>query len=145
ALPISLFSGPLALGLVLGLVGFIVIRKGISGISETKLAPEKALETLTGEPVGVNTGKNPEKKKQSETPKPDSDAIQTKAEKTRDHLESTMKEIKFRLSPSHIRDTVVLKVKQNPLPTAALTVGSLAGIWFMRRHRKAARLAGRAC
>jgi hypothetical protein len=138
---IALFSGPLALAVVLGLAGFIVIRKGLSGISETKLAPEKAIETLTHEPVQATA----EKKKEEDKPKPDSMAIQTKAEKTRDHLESTMTEIKHRVSPSHIRDTVVLKGKANPIAAASIAVGSIGGLWALHRHKKARHLACRVC
>lgn len=142
---ISLFSGPLAMGLVLGLIGFIVIHKGLGGFSKTKLAPEKTIETLTGESPEIAKEKDLHQKRESEEkPKPDSRAIQLKAEKTRAHLEQTMNEIKFRVSPSHLRDTVVLKVKQNPIPTAAITFASCGVVWFMLRHRKSARLACKA-
>jgi hypothetical protein len=138
---IALFSGPLVLAVLLGLAGFIVIRNGLSGISETKLAPEKAIETFTHEPVQTKA----EKKKEEDKPKPDSTAIKSKAEKTRDHLESTMTEIKHRVSPAHIRDTIVLKVKGNPVAAASIAVGSIGGLWALRRHKKARRLACKAC
>jgi ElaB/YqjD/DUF883 family membrane-anchored ribosome-binding protein len=137
---VALFLGFLIIALLVGAVGGILVGKALSGFSKESLVPEKTVETLREiKEGGIEQVQVPIKKVQA-TPDPKdkrtSDQIKDDVERTRSRIGREVRGIRNHLSMAHLAADVVCVVKNNPLRTVGIGLGTgLAGFVLMRIAR----------
>jgi hypothetical protein len=130
------FLAYMGLSLVLGGVGYFLIRKALNAFSNLSLSPEKALETVRGpEAVEIEIRHQPVKEA-----KPSSDELRDEVVAARARMDSEVLELKERLTPGYMLRSSLAGIKHHPL--RALLFGASAGVggYFYWRNRHLAEL-----
>ena len=128
---LSVGLGAIAVFLLVGATGYMMLRKGVSALGES-LLPEKTLQTLGKEmnhdPIVVS--------KDSRS----SDELQEQVERTQDLLGQDLDSLKARLMPQRLfRVVLVDQIKQHPFRLISFAATAMVtGFQIARRLRKRA-------
>ncbi len=139
---ISLFLGFLAVAIVSGSIGGILVAKALSGFKKEPLVPVKTIQTLKDIKEGglsqapgkrTPTAPAPEDKRNSEQ-------IRSNVEETRSRIGREVRGIRTRLNVATAATVVVRRLSHNPVRSVGIGVGTGLAGWVLMR---VARLFGR--
>jgi hypothetical protein len=136
------FVAYMGFGLVLGIIGFILIQKGLHAFSKVSLAPDKALETVRSEDSLAVARKNlhahdaGKEEKHNGKPSPSSDELKNEVMTTRYRMENEMSELKSRLKPGYMAKSFATGMKHHPLTALLFGAGTSLGgyLYWRKRH-----------
>lgn len=125
--------GHVAIGLIVGIIGYGLISKATKVLSHETLTPEKTLETL---------GRNPDDHKANgkiQEPaalRMSSGEIKTSIDRTQRRLSELVGEVTTRMSPRYIfRTALPAQVKMHPVWAAIIGAGTGAAGFFLIKRR----------
>ena len=124
----SYFLACIGLSLVLGGVGYALLRSATRALSNLSLKPEKALEAVRGpEPVEIEIRRV--------DPKRSSEEVREEVVAARARMDSEMHELQERLRPGYMLMSSFAGIKHHPV--RALLVGASTGLggYLMWRNR----------
>jgi hypothetical protein len=134
----ALFLGFIIVAVLTGVIGGALVSKALSGFSKTTLVPEKTVQTLQAikegglEQVPIKTYPVQEEPKDTRT----SGQIQADVERTRSRIGREVRGLKTRLSVANMATRLTSAVKNNPVRSVSIGVGTgLAGYAIMRLAR----------
>jgi hypothetical protein len=135
---IALFIGFLLVALVTGAIGGILVGKALSAFSKESLIPERTIETLHQikdggvEQIPIKTYSVKQEPKDTRS----SDQIKTDVERTRSRIGRELRGLRQRLTLAHLATQVTATVKNNPLRSVSIGIGTgVAGYLVMRLAR----------
>lgn len=138
---IALFLGFLAVALVVGIVGGILVAKSLKAIKKESLVPHKTIETLKEIKEG-GLEQNRVVIKPAYEPEPEledrrtSDEIRSDMERTRGRINQEVRGIKTRLRAATAATVAVNRIRRHPVRALSLGVGTgLAGFILLRVNR----------
>lgn len=137
----ALFLGFLAIALVAGIVGGIVVAKSLKAIKKESLVPHKTIETLKEiKEGGLEQNRVVIKTAYEPAPEPEdhrtSDEIRSDMERTRGRINQEVRGIKTRLRAATAATVAVNRIRRNPVRALSLGVGTgLAGFVLIRLNR----------
>jgi hypothetical protein len=130
----QLISAALAhttIALIVGLIGYMFIRKATKAFSTESLAPEKTLESL-----GRNHGGNGKHDASMEPAamRPSSKELKSSIDQTQQRLSALVGEVTHRLSPNYIvRTALPNQLKLHPVRAAIIAASTgTAGFFFLK-------------
>jgi hypothetical protein len=135
------FISYMGLALVLGAVGYALLRKGMKAFSEISFAPEKALASVqAAEPVPIAIKRKEKAQEAKMTPRASSDQLQDEVIATRTRMDEEIGELKARLTPSYIGKCFVAGLKHHPVRALLLSAAStgIGGYIYYRKQQKLA-------
>jgi hypothetical protein len=131
------FLGLGIVGLVVALLGFTFLMKALKAFKVASLAPEKTLQTLKELKLGEH-GHEPTTSKPEL--RPSSNELQSKVDVTITRMEETTDELRERLTPRYVRQTVVTQIKTHPVVSGLIGASTgLLGFLLIRRRIRHAR------
>jgi ElaB/YqjD/DUF883 family membrane-anchored ribosome-binding protein len=139
---LAMFLGLLLAGIMVAAVGGMFILSALKAFRQETLKPERTIYTIkemksseTMPPGAELVAEN----KTEEAPKASSEQLQDRVETTLVNMEETTAEIRDRLSPRHMRDTVEHKIQEHPLSSSliAASAGLCGFLLFWRKLRPA--------
>lgn len=125
--------GITAVGLLVAIIGYVMLQKGLKKIKSESLAPERTMQTL----------QELKSSGQAETTTSldhlDSEQLQQRVEATETRMGDTLDELGQRLSPSAIKEQVGDRISANPYRAGlvAMGVGVISGLLFRRKFQRA--------
>lgn len=137
----SLFLGFLAVAVVAGIIGGILVAKSLKAMKKESLVPQKTIETLKEiKDGGLEQGRVPIRSVYSPPPEPEdhrtSDQIRSDLERTRGRIGEEVRGIKNRLRVATAATVAVDRFRRNPVRALSLGVGTgLMGFLLMRANR----------
>jgi len=136
---VALFLGFLAVAVVCGAVGGIMVGKALSAFSHQSLIPEKTLHTLREIKEG-GVEQIPIKTSSAKAVAPkdtrSSDQIRSDVEQTRSRIGREVRALKTRMSAAQLAGAAVGLVKKNPVRSVGIGLGTgLVGFVLMRITR----------
>lgn len=120
------------LAVVVGLVGFFLVRKALRAYQTLSLAPDKTLETMKGHERSPAPGGF--RQIEIEHPRRSSDQIQTEVEITMARMDEEVHELRQRLTPAYLARSTVAGVKHHPLRTLLITAGTGLGGYLLWKY-----------
>jgi hypothetical protein len=152
----SLFLGFLAVAVVAGIVGGILVAKSLKAMKKESLVPQKTIETLKEiKEGGLEQTRVPIRSVYSTSSEPEdrrtSDQIRSDLERTRGRIGEEVRGIKTRLRVATAATVAVDRLRRNPVRALSLGVGTgLVGFILMRASRwmrkpKSHRISGCGC
>ena len=123
-----------AIGLIVILVGFVMIFKGVKAFSSESLIPERTIATIQ-HLKGTAVDKPQEQVKQKDkTPKRSPLELEQDVLATEDRIGQTLKEIAYRTSPARTKDQAVKHIRSHPYQWSFIALGGgLLGSYLVAR------------
>lgn len=134
------FISYMGLALVLGGVGYALIRKAMTAFAKISLSPDKALAGAKGaEPVPIEIRQAVENTNgHAKEPRRSSEELQNEVIATRVRMDGEMSELKSRLTPGYMVRSFFAGIKHHPTRTFLITASTSVGGYLMWRNRHAA-------
>jgi hypothetical protein len=125
---LAAFIGFAIVGIIVMAAGTAFISKGIKALSIGSLAPERTIQTIS---TPVRTQQTAEILK---APEQSSSELHKHVLITKERIREDKEELKYRLSPRHLKDVAVRHIKRHPFTwSSAALAGVLAGSVFVGR------------
>lgn len=138
----SYFLAYMSLSLVLGGIGYFLIRKALDAFSRISLSPDKALAgAMAAEPVPIEIRRAiTQIEKETKEPRRSSAELQTEVIAARSRMDNEMFELRSRLTPGYMLRSIFAGIKHHP--TRALLIGASTGFgsYLVWRNRHLAEI-----
>jgi hypothetical protein len=133
------FLGLAVAGFIAGLIGYGFVAKALAAISAESIVPEKTLQTLR-ELHGNNVPTGHSIRESVPEPTRSSAEVQSNVHATKSMLEETVEEIRERVAPRHITESLVAQIKEHPVRSGLIGLGTgLAGFLIVKARNGAAK------
>lgn len=125
--------GITATGLIVAVVGYVMLQKGLNKMKSESLAPERTIQTLQ------ELGSSGQEEAQTSLDQLDSEQLQQRVEATETRMGDTLDELGHRLNPSAIKEQVGDRISANPYRAGliAMGVGVVSGLVMRRKFQRA--------
>jgi hypothetical protein len=126
------FIGTAVIGLIAAGIGYGILAKALSTLSQESLAPEKTLNTIQ-----EFRGAEREKRLRARpaAAKPSSGEMESLIGATQRTLKETASELRQRLTPRYMAKQFVAQVKKHPWRSGLVAIGTSCAGFFLARRR----------